>query len=259
MTKFYKYQGAGNDFIMIDNRLSIIKNIDSKLIKKLCSRRFGIGSDGLILIETHATLDFYMNFFNPDGSQSFCGNGSRCAVAFAKQIGAFEGVITKFEAIDGEHQAVITEDGIKVSMGDISEIKRIDTDYFIDTGSPHYISFCETNDSRDIVEYGKSIRYSEGFKPQGTNVNLISVESSSEISIRTYERGVEAETFACGTGATACAISFAEKQKIAEGEIDVNVRGGVLKVYFSQSNQKYESIYLEGPAKLVFQGEVSIN
>ena len=254
MIKFYKYQGAGNDFVMIDNRMNTYSDDKVSIVKKLCERRFGIGSDGLIFIENHDELDFVMDFYNPDGSQSFCGNGSRCAVAFACFIGAVQTNRTRFMAIDGVHEAEINSGRYKVSMHDVDQIEKNANDFFIDTGSPHYISYCDANDERDIVEYGRTIRYSEKYAPNGTNVNLVEVIDEHKINIRTYERGVEAETFACGTGATACALSYAHLTNRVKGEIEVGVKGGSLKVYFSKSANGFNDIWLEGPAKEVFEG-----
>jgi len=255
MINFYKYQGAGNDFIMIDNRTKMISQ-QNKIALAIhnCERRFGVGSDGMIFIEPHNDLDFVMDFYNPDGSQSFCGNGSRCAVAFAKKIGVFYGESCRFLAIDGEHHAEITNDGYKVSMQNVSEISRIDNDYFIDTGSPHYIKYVDNITDWNLIEFGQKIRYSRKYEPGGTNVNLVEIVSKNEIKVRTYERGVEAETFACGTGATACALSYANKLDELEGIIDISVKGGDLKVYFSKSKAVYTNIWLEGPAELVFEG-----
>lgn len=254
---FYKYQGTGNDFVLVDNRSQEIHpNQKLDIVKKMCERRFGIGSDGMIFIENSIDSDFYMDFYNPDGSQSFCGNGSRCAVAFAYSLGMIE-KICSFHAFDGEHYAQIGENNIvKVKMKDSSEITTHQEDYFIHTGSPHYVSF-KTN--KNIIEFGREIRYSDFFaKNGGTNVNLVKEENVKAIQIQTYERGVENETFSCGTGATACALIFAHKNKFEKGVIDVKVKGGDLKVSFEKSAQIYTNIWLEGPAKYVFKGEITI-
>ena len=257
MINFYKYQGAGNDFVMIDNRnLRIKPDNKIKLVKQLCERRFGVGSDGLIFIENHDELDFVMDFYNPDGSQSFCGNGSRCAVAFAQFIGVFEGDVTHFLAIDGQHTAEIKDGLFKVSMQDVQGIDRVGEDYFINTGSPHYISYENGSEERDIVIYGRSIRYSDDYAPNGTNVNLVKIIETDEIQVRTYERGVEAETFACGTGATACALSYVDQVSRPAGVVKVRVKGGDLWVYYQLSAGTYKNIWLEGPAKQVFHGAI---
>lgn len=255
MINFYKYQGAGNDFILIDNRAGQFEGNKVSFAKKWCDRRFGIGSDGLIFIENTIGADFNMDFYNPDGSQSFCGNGSRCAVAFAKELGMIENEL-KFVAIDGLHEAEIVGDQVKIAMHQYGGIEALGEDHFIDTGSPHYISYCKDNDSRSIIEFGKEIRYSDRFKPNGTNVNLIEKLGEHHIAVRTYERGVEDETWACGTGATACGLSFATFQEEDEGVIDVDVKGGKLKIHFQKTAQKgvFNQIWLEGPAEFVYKG-----
>jgi diaminopimelate epimerase len=256
MINFYKYHGAGNDFILIDNRNAVFKGDKVSFAKKWCDRRFGIGSDGLIFIEESAEVDFIMDFYNPDGSQSFCGNGSRCAVAFADNLEMIVANKCIFEAIDGIHEATLKGNQIKIQMKDVNDVVEIGVDYFIHTGSPHYISYCAQNDDRDIVTYGREIRYSENFEQEGTNVNLVEELNQKSIRIRTYERGVENETFACGTGATAAALSLAFKNHSSEGIIDVAVKGGDLSVHFVQENGSFSNVFLEGPAEYVFKGEI---
>ena len=204
--EFFKYQGTGNDFIMIDNRQKIFSQEDTKLIGELCDRRFGIGADGLILIENHSGCDFKMIYFNSDGSQSLCGNGGRCAVAFAKYLGIIESKAT-FEAIDGLHYATIDEDYVKLQMHDVSSVKKISDDLFLDTGSPHHIKMTDSLKSLDVKTEGAKIRYSDRYGESGTNVNFVSKDSTDTFSIRTYERGVEDETLSCGTGVTAVATA----------------------------------------------------
>ncbi|MFT5823581.1 MAG: diaminopimelate epimerase [Crocinitomix sp.] len=258
MINFYKYQGAGNDFILIDNRQGVFVGDKLAFALKWCNRRFGIGSDGLIFIENCDTAQFEMDFYNPDGSQSFCGNGSRCAVAFAKFLGIIESEIT-FKAIDGLHHAELVGDQVKIEMNQFGGIEKIGEDDFIDTGSPHYISYGPSDDKLDIVAYGKSIRYSERFKEEGTNVNLIHEIADHHIAIETYERGVEDETLACGTGATACGLSYAAHQKnSASGIVKVDVKGGELKIHYNKTNQTdvFTNIWLEGPAEFVFKGVI---
>lgn len=256
MIEFYKYHGAGNDFIMIDNRSSVFQGDKVIFAKKWCQRRFGIGSDGIIFLENDRDTDFLMDFYNPDGSQSFCGNGSRCIVAFAKSLGIINKE-TRFKAIDGLHEGFITDAGVRIKMGDVEEVKCIGNDHFIETGSPHYISYDENNTQRDIIEFGKEIRYSEEFKEKGTNVNLVSELGDNHIRVRTYERGVENETFACGTGATACGLSFALRNNIDSGVIDVDVKGGKLKIHLIRNKESFSNIWLEGPAEFIFKGEIN--
>ena len=256
MIEFYKYEGAGNDFIMIDDIHCQFKGDKKKLAQKLCKRHFGVGSDGLIFIEPSEKVDFIMNFFNPDGSQSFCGNGSRCAVAFAKELGLFSGSKTTFQAIDGLHTAEIVDSNVKISMQDVEFIEAIQKDVYMDTGSPHYVTEVDDVDQSDLLAIGRLIRYDAKFEPGGTNVNLIQKISDNSIASRTYERGVEDETLACGTGATAAALTFARKQGIDTGVIFLKARGGDLKVHFEKTNTGYQNIFLEGPAKKVFKGVI---
>jgi diaminopimelate epimerase len=253
MIDFYKYQGTGNDFIVIDNRNAIVKTDKITFAQTWCDRRFGIGSDGIIFIEDSEETDFYMDFYNPDGSQSFCGNGSRCAVRFAQKLGIAKGTTVSFKAIDGVHRADLTDSTIAVKMKDVESIHLLDPDYFIHTGSPHYIAFDEA-DSKNILEFGRTIRYSDAYKPGGTNVNLVKTISGNHIAVRTYERGVEDETFSCGTGVTACALSYAHKNGISHGTIQTDVKGGTLHVKFEKHANGYHNIWLEGPAEFVYQG-----
>lgn len=257
MINFYKYQGAGNDFIIIDNRSQQFKGDKVEGAKKWCDRRFGIGSDGLIFIENSTEADFEMDFYNPDGSKSFCGNGSRCAVAFAKRLGIIQDS-TEFMAIDGKHDAIFVGDQVKIAMHQYGGIELIGNDHFIETGSPHYIAYRSDN-ATDIVEFGKEIRYSDRFKEKGTNVNIIRELEPNHIQVRTYERGVEAETFACGTGATACGLSYAFKHGMDKGVVAVDVKGGHLKIHYQQLNEsdRFSHIWLEGPAEFVFKGEIN--
>lgn len=255
MIDFHKYHGAGNDFIMIDNRDGQFSGDKIPFVQKWCSRRFGIGSDGMIFLESHPEYDFVMDFYNPDGSQSFCGNGSRCAMQFAKDIGQISDKAV-FEAIDGVHEAFFTDKGVKVKMGNVDGVERPDNNYFIHTGSPHYISYRSSDDERDIVEYGREVRYSDNYKSEGTNVNLVKELSDREIKVETYERGVENETFACGTGAVACGLSYGFIHELSEGPVNVKVKGGDLVIHFEKSGESFSNVWLEGPAAFVFKGEI---
>jgi diaminopimelate epimerase len=256
MIEFYKYEGTGNDFILVDNRSRIFTGNKIEFAKRWCDRRFGVGSDGLIFIEEDAGSDFRMDFYNPDGSQSFCGNGSRCAVRFAEYLGIIKGNSSSFKAIDDEHFAEITNDTVRVKMKDSGPVQHVGGDFFIHTGSPHYISY-ETNEIRDILAFGRQIRYSDAYKPAGTNVNLVEETGDRHIRIRTYERGVENETWSCGTGATACALTYAFKHDLAKGTIIVDVRGGRLKVDFKNAQTGFSHTWLEGPARFVFKGTLA--
>ena len=254
---FHKYQGTGNDFIMIDNRNSNFNAQNLQLINQLCDRRFGIGADGLILVVNHSDFDFEMIYFNADGSQSFCGNGSRCAVLFACHLGIVQNK-AHFLAIDGDHYATVDKDQIEIRMNPVREVKVLNNgDVFINTGSPHHISWNDNIESVQLVTEGREVRYSEMYAPDGTNVNFAHYHPEEGISVRTYERGVEGETLSCGTGVTAVALAGAERG--AQSPISVKTKGGDLQVSFTKSNNgKYDDIYLRGPAKKVFEGEIEI-
>ena len=255
--KFDKYQGTGNDFVIIDNRNAHFDMNNIGLIRHICDRKYGVGSDGLILIENHDKWDFNMVFFNPDGSQSFCGNGSRCAVAFAKEIGLIFD-FAKFNSTDGYHEASINSNGlVKLKMQNVSNIEVSESHHFMDTGSPHYNCFRKNIDGIDVVAKGREIRYNKRFKEVGTNVNFIE-QLSEGIKVRTYERGVEDETLSCGTGVTACALSTALISEAPSGEINVNTKGGDLSVSFTQTKNGFEDVLLIGPTKFVFKGELEV-
>lgn len=254
--QFFKYQGTGNDFIMIDNRSAIFIPTTEQ-IAYLCHRRFGIGADGLILIEKDANYDFRMVYFNADGNEgSMCGNGGRCAVKFAYDLGMFE-QSTTFIAVDGEHKASVEGEIVSLKMIDVNTIEHHDTYDFLNTGSPHYVAFKSNLSAIDMYSEGKAIRYAdEWVKRGGTNVNFVEVMGENEISVRTYERGVEDETYSCGTGVTACGIVGFLNHGLTP-PIKVNVLGGELKVDFiAQSPTQFTAIYLIGPAKMVFRGEI---
>ena len=252
---FHKYQGTGNDFVMIDNRLGAFDKSNLELVSRLCDRRFGIGADGVILIENSDQADFEMVYFNPDGSQSLCGNGSRCAVMFAKFLGIIEDS-TEFIAIDGEHEARIEGDLVYLKMHDVPSVEKIGKDYLIDTGSPHYIKYVENTDAIDPVLEGRAIRYSDRFSNKGVNVNFLQKVENDALKIRTYERGVENETLSCGTGCTAAALSLAIDSDI--NSVNLQAMGGELRVDFNKVNSGFSNIYLIGPAEAVFQGEIEV-
>ncbi len=259
--QFWKYQGTGNDFIFFDGRedLTAIKD-NQAVIARLCDRKFGIGADGLIIIEEDRKKDFRMIYYNADGAPtSMCGNGGRCSIAFANWK-LFSGKETQFVAIDGPHDGLIKENGwVDLGMIDVRNISRISDNVFVlDTGSPHYVYFVEAGEEKDIIEFGKSIRYSDEYQEKGINVNLVWIQKGV-IKVRTYERGVEDETLSCGTGVTACAIAFneyvlgAEKEKVA-----IEAEGGNLEVSFRKNGDVYTDIVLGGPVKMVFQGEIDL-
>eukprot|EP00118_Oscarella_pearsei_P008069 m.40739 g.40739 ORF g.40739 m.40739 type:complete len:257 (+) comp33008_c0_seq1:116-886(+) len=252
--KFHKYQGTGNDFVMIDNRDNAFDKTNLKTIAALSDRRFGIGADGVILIE-NADVDFEMVYFNPDGSQSLCGNGSRCAVMFAKHLGMIQNEAT-FKAFDGIHQANISENEVRLLMHDVVDYETIGEDFLIDTGSPHYIKYVESTDDLDPVVEGRKIRYADRFAAKGVNVNFLEIVSDGALKIRTYERGVEGETYSCGTGCTAAALSLGLKSELSE--VSLKAIGGDLKVSFTKKDNTFRNIYLIGPAAVVFSGEITL-
>ncbi|MFP4023322.1 MAG: diaminopimelate epimerase [Thiohalospira sp.] len=252
---FSKYQGAGNDFIIIDNRDNPV-NLSQKQIANLCERRFGIGADGLMLLENHSELDFNMRYFNADGNEgTMCGNGGRCLAAFAKSLSII-GDKTTFNTIDGAHKALIKQkDIVALQMQDVKNILKIDNNYFVDTGSPHYVIFTRNVKDIDVFKEGKIIRNSNHFAPKGTNVNYAEI-NDQKLFVRTYERGVENETLSCGTGVTATAICASIEQNSAKNSYNIITLGGELNVTFQkQANNSFTNIWLTGPAKFVFKGE----
>lgn len=254
---FTKYQGTGNDFIMIDNRDNTLDHISNDLIAQLCQRRFGIGADGLILISNSEKCNFKMQYHNADGSRSFCGNGARCAIDFAGQLGMFIKKTT-FEAIDGIHTGEVLENRIALQMGNVNSWKKEGADFIIHTGSPHYIRFTSDLSTEDISEFGKEIRYSELYNLEGINVNLVE-RNSKYLSMLTYERGVEAETYSCGTGATAVALAdVLSSGTIGAFERQIKVKGGALTVSGVFDQSTFSTIYLIGPAVKVFDGTIEV-
>ena len=240
---------------MIDNREHVFDRTNLKLVSKLCDRRFGIGADGVILIENSNQADFEMVYFNPDGSQSLCGNGSRCAVMFARFLGMI-GDQTKFVAIDGEHEARIEDKLVYLKMHDVASYEEIGNDFLINTGSPHYIRYVENTDAIDPVIEGRAVRYSDRFSKYGVNVNFLEKIDRHTLKIRTYERGVENETLSCGTGCTAAALSLAINDDI--NSVDLQAVGGNLRVDFQKNDGGFSDIYLIGPAEAVFQGQIEV-
>ena len=250
---FYKYQGTGNDFVMIDNRRDVFSKNDTKLVKMLCDRKFGIGADGLILLENHKEYDFTMVYYNSDGNpSSMCGNGGRCIVAFAKQLGVIENTTT-FEAIDGVHEAFIVDDLVHLKMQDVSKIDVFDDHLFMNTGSPHHVQWVSDIQNFDVKNQGAALRYSDLYGEAGSNINF--VEHVNDLyRMRTYERGVEDETLSCGTGATAVALAIHKGNHVTENQVALQVEGGNLKVTFEASDSGYTNIFLIGPAQLVYTG-----
>ena len=254
---FNKYQGTGNDFIIIDNRNSIFSPDNSALIKKLCNRRFGIGADGLILINNKTGFDFEMVYFNADGFiGTMCGNGGRCTADFALKSGIAEKKL-RFIAADGIHFAEPDGELIRLKMNDVNEISSVAGNYFINTGSPHYVIFTKELGNLDVFNEGRKIRQSKNFQPGGTNVNFVESESNG-IFVRTFERGVEDETLSCGTGVTASAIASVLSGHFVSSPVNVRTRGGNLSVEFEVNGTQISDIWLCGPATFVFEGKIKI-
>ncbi len=255
---FHKYQGAGNDFIIIDNREDLFPKNAPLLIEKLCSRKFGIGADGLILLEKSAEFDFKMIYFNADGNEStMCGNGGRCIVAFAHKIDLIDKKTT-FEAIDGKHFATIENKEVKLQMIDIHDIQHHPNHYFVNSGSPHHIILTTHLNLCNVVSDGRKIRNDAPYFEQGSNVNFVEKISENHFKIRTYERGVEDETLACGTGATAVAVAMYDAKMTNNNTLIIETLGGNLEVSFQKENQHFTNVYLKGSATFVFNGEIEI-
>ena len=255
--KFYKYQGTGNDFVLLDNRKQEY-SLTSAQIKHICDRHFGVGADGLMLLENQDGYDFKMVYYNSDGNEStMCGNGGRCISAFAKKLGLVS-TEAKFMAIDGEHAAYFEDEIVSLKMNDVQSIKVNETYFQLNTGSPHYVHFTEYVDELDVKKEGKLIRYSPMFKEEGINVNFVEKLNEHAIFVRTYERGVEDETLSCGTGVTASAISLIHDKK-GSHEINIETLGGKLSVKLENMNgQEFKNIWLKGKAEFVFEGEINL-
>ncbi|WP_152268530.1 diaminopimelate epimerase [Agriterribacter humi] len=256
---FFKYQGTGNDFIILDNRDNAYSFLDTAQVNFLCNRKFGIGADGLMLLNKHNSYDFEMVYYNADGKEgSMCGNGGRCLVKFAYDSG-IKKTTYHFMATDGPHEAEIDLQGIvRLKMKDVQTVKNKTDHFILDTGSPHYVQFVQNLQKLNVKEEGKKIRYSDAFADEGINVNFVETVDDHTIFVRTYERGVENETLSCGTGVTAAALVSAHNEN-SFNEIDVRTTGGNLSVEFDLSDEnQYSNIWLCGPAEFVFKGEIGL-
>ncbi len=255
---FSKYQGTGNDFVLIDDRTETFPTHNQALIAHLCHRRFGIGADGLILLQNDPEFDFRMVYFNADGAEgSMCGNGGRCIVRFAHDLGLFESK-TRFVAVDGEHLAEVREGQVYLKMGDVPGIEDRAGLTFLNTGSPHVVRFVDNLDSFDVVTDGRRIRHDDSFQPGGTNVNYAELTDNNMLFVRTFERGVEDETFSCGTGVTAVALA-AHRQRNVPSPVPVRTIGGSLRVSFTAlPDSGFDNVYLIGPAQRVFGGTITV-
>ncbi len=255
---FYKYQGTGNDFVMIDNRNNQFPKLDTSLINKLCDRRFGVGADGLILLENEKDLDFKMVYFNADGNESsMCGNGGRCFVAFANRLKVIDKSAI-FNAVDGLHQATIKNGNVSLQMVNVNTVESFDSHLYLNTGSPHHVEFVDNIDEIDIKTTGRKIRNGAPYFEEGTNVNFAELINENTIKVRTYERGVEDETLSCGTGVTAVAIAAHFKGLIKNNAINIEALGGNLTIHFERENNNYTNIMLTGPATFVFEGDFEL-
>lgn len=257
---FYKYQATGNDFVLIDNR-SGEYSFSTEQIKKICDRKFGVGADGMMLIEKYPALDFNLVYYNSDGSQSLCGNGSRAAVNFASFLNMVNGHAS-FNAYDGKHEAEILSSGIvRLKMNDTHAVAQHGNDFIINTGSPHFIRFVQQVNEFPVVEEGKKIRYSEPYNEKGINVNFVELLPDNTLFVRTYERGVEDETLSCGTGVTAAALAASFKGYTSP--VSIKTRGGNLFIEFKSGQSaadaaSFQDIFLVGPAKMVFEGTLEL-
>lgn len=254
---FTKYQGTGNDFVVLDNRDGAYDGLTLEQVAFLCDRKFGIGSDGLMMLENADGFDFKMRYYNADGQEgSMCGNGGRCLVQFAHDKGIVKQSY-QFTASDGPHDAIILDNGlIKLKMQDVHGVEVHGTDKILNTGSPHFIQYVDGVKEVDVFQQGRNIRYSESFKKAGINVNFVE-RIGNGIKIRTYERGVENETLSCGTGATAAALASSEK--MGPQLTNVEVEGGALQIAFDRvGDQEFNNIWLIGPAQFVYSGTIEI-
>lgn len=257
---FYKYQGTGNDFVILDNREGQVAPLTEAQVSKLCDRRFGIGADGLMLMSRKEGYDFEMIYYNADGNpSSMCGNGGRCMVRFAQDMGIHK-TSYKFLAIDGDHEAEIESNNtnVRLKMQDVNEVEEHSSYSLLNTGSPHFIKFASNIVDIDVVETGREIRYSKAFAEKGVNVNFVESVDEDSIFVRTYERGVEDETLSCGTGVTASALMSAHNDK-GFNRVEVKTPGGHLSVEFVKvDDQHFEDIWLCGPAEFVYKGEFTL-
>jgi diaminopimelate epimerase len=259
MIHFHKYQGTGNDFIILDNRNWSFTSLNTEQIKGLCDRRFGIGADGLMLLNNKEGYDFEMKYYNADGREgSMCGNGGRCLVKFAYNVGIHRDLY-KFLASDGEHEAEIDDKGIvSLKMKDVDGVEESHGDYILNTGSPHYIKIVSEVMDVDVFAKGMDIRYSPRFAKEGINVNFVEQVKEDSIIVRTYERGVEDETFSCGTGVTAAALVCFHNAR-GFNEVTVQTKGGKLSVEFDRvAENSFRDIWLCGPAEKVFEGDIQL-
>lgn len=256
---FVKYQGTGNDFVVIDNRNNQFPIANHDVIARICHRNFGVGADGFICIESDDSANFYMRYFNADGHEgSLCGNGSRCAIHYARSLGLTDEKVS-FRAADGLHHARFVDDEVALELHPISEWEQLEDALFLNTGSPHHVVFEADVNAIDVANLGRQIAHAAPYFSEGTNVNFVQQINENELLVRTYERGVEAETLSCGTGVTASALAAHISHRTASTQIQIQTKGGKLKVSFSPAAHGYESVVLQGSAEQVFKGIWEIN
>ncbi len=257
--EFYKYHGTGNDFVILDNRNNLYNNLSSLQINFICDRHLGIGADGLMMLSNSQNSDFKMTYYNSDGKEgTMCGNGGRCIVAFAKKLNIIKDY-TNFIAIDGIHEAFISDKNIiKLKMNDVDNINNYSDDFILDTGSPHFVRFVDSVNNTDVYNIGKQIRLDKNISKNGLNVNFVESINSNTIKVATYERGVEDETLSCGTGVTAAAISFAIKNNLEKPKVKINTKGGELTVFLTNYENKFIDIWLQGPSMFVYKGNIDL-
>ncbi len=257
---FYKYQGTGNDFVIIDNREKEYPTLTASHIRHMCDRRFGIGGDGLMILNEKQGYDFEMKYYNADGRESsMCGNGGRCMIKFAYELGIHKSTY-HFLAADGDHEAEIDTDGIvSLKMQDVNHVSKFHGDFILNTGSPHYIKMVPDVMNTDVFKKGRDIRYSKEFEEEGINVNFVEqLQDEDKILVRTYERGVEDETWSCGTGVTAAALICYHNEN-GFNDVEVKTLGGTLTVEFDRiDDSHYSNIWLSGPAEKVFEGTIEL-
>jgi diaminopimelate epimerase len=258
---FHKNQGTGNDFVILDNRDKRYTELNTDQVRRICDRRFGIGADGLMLLNEKTDYDFEMKYFNADGREgSMCGNGARCLVKFAWQLGMHKSSY-RFTAFDGIHEAEIDTDGtVSLKMNDVKSIRKFHGDFIVNTGSPHYIKLVNDVMNVDVYKKGYEIRYSKEFEQEGINVNFVEqIDDAGKICVRTYERGVEDETLSCGTGVTAAALVCWHNDN-GYNEVEVTTSGGKLNVEYDKHNDEgFSNIWLSGPAEKVFEGTIDMD
>jgi diaminopimelate epimerase len=258
-TRFYKYQGTGNDFVILDNRDKAYDGLSKEQVVALCDRHFGVGGDGLMLLNRREGFDFEMKYYNSDGNEStMCGNGGRCLTKFASDIGIIQ-TSYRFIAIDGEHEASLNTDGtVSLKMNDVDEVRYDRGNFILSTGSPHFVTITTDVMNVDVVKRGREIRYNHEFKDEGINVNFVELtEEPDKIIVRTYERGVEDETLSCGTGVTAAAVACHHNDN-GFNRVEVTTKGGMLSVEYDKLDDSYKNVWLTGPAVKVFEGTLQI-